>query len=114
MFSQWEVDKVRVMVTGSSGFIGQHVSKLLYEEGHNVILLDSVLRAPQGDQYICADITQSLDPIPDLDAVIHLAAMANPRDCDANPSKAFDVNVNGTHQVLKMALESGAKKVEIW
>ncbi|MEK7113064.1 MAG: NAD(P)-dependent oxidoreductase, partial [Patescibacteria group bacterium] len=63
------------------------------------------------NEFIVADITRPLAPIPGLDAVIHLAAIANPRECDANPSKAFDVNVNGTHQVLKMALASGAKKV---
>ena len=50
------------------------------------------------------------DKIEGLDAVIHLAALSHPRDCDDNPSKAFDVNVNGTHQDLRLALASGAKK----
>lgn len=102
---------MRVMVTGAAGFIGQHVCKLLGAEGHEVISLDNSAVVYLNPNLTWADITQPLDPILDLDAVIHLAAMANPRECDANPGKAFDTNVNGTHQVLKMALESGARKV---
>jgi len=98
---------MRVLVTGASGFIGQHVMRALGEAGHDTIGLDIV-----GNALIYpADITKCIHPFPGLDAVIHLAAMANPRECDANPARAFTVNVNGTHQVLKMALESGAKKV---
>lgn len=92
---------MRVLVTGNKGFIGGYITHALQEAGHEVIGID----LPE------VDITQPLKPIPDLDAVIHLAAVSHPRDCDNNPNKAFDVNVNGTHQVLKMALESGAKKV---
>ncbi len=101
---------MKVLVTGAAGFIGRHVSKLLETEGHDVIRLDSICPPDVFIDYQ-SDITKPLGPIPDLDAVIHLAAMANPRECDVDPGKAFDVNVNGTHQVLKMALESGAKKV---
>jgi len=104
---------MRVLVTGAAGFIGQHVSQLLNERGHSVLALD--FRIPLipliwWDKVFKVDITEPIPAIPDLDAVIHLAAMANPRDCDAHPDQAFNANVNGTHQVLKMALESGAKK----
>jgi len=100
---------MRVLVTGAAGFIGQHVLKALEQGGHEAIGLD--VTQPVRPPWVYADITQSLQAIPGLDAVIHLAALANPRECDANPAKAFNVNVNGTQQVLKMALESDAKKV---
>lgn len=96
---------MRVMVTGSAGFIGKHVVKALTEAGHRVIPLDI------GIPWVQADITQPLPRIPDVDAVIHLAALSHPRQCDDNPGKAFDINIQGTHNVLKMALASGAKKV---
>ena len=103
---------MRVCVTGASGFIGQHVAKALCEAGHYVIGLDQILAVPGTcPEWRLVDITYPLEKIPGLDAVIHLAALANPRECDADPAKAFNINVNGTHQVLKIALESGAKKV---
>lgn len=104
---------MRVCVTGASGFIGRHVLRAIDKAGHIAIPLDVCVPWDDdtGSIWMESDITTPLDAIPGLDAVIHLAAVANPRDCDTDPTKAFDVNVNGTHQVLKMAWESGAKHV---
>lgn len=107
---------MRVMITGAAGFIGQHVVKALLDAGHEPIGLDV---RPCSDQYvtnhrvawITVNIGASLEPIPNLDAVIHLAGIAAPNECDKDPTRAFDINVNGTNQVLKMALASGARKV---
>ena len=102
---------MKVCVTGAAGFLGRHVCAALEAHGHEVIGLDishpaSTVRFP----WLVRDITHPLPPVP-VDAVIHLAAVANPRESDLNPTKAFGVNVNGTYQVLKMTLESGARKV---
>lgn len=99
---------MKVLVTGAHGFIGKHATTLLKGAGHDVITLDMPHYASMD---LAVDITKPLAPIPNLEAVIHLAAVSHPRDCDDAPGRAFDVNVNGTHQVLKMALESGAKRV---
>jgi UDP-glucose 4-epimerase len=96
---------MKVLVTGAAGFLGKHVCELLMKEGHTAIGLDLT------DATLIGDITdnRSWQPQP-VDAVIHLAAIAAPRTCTDNPALAFNVNVQGTHQVLKWALESGAKK----
>ncbi len=103
---------MRILVTGAAGFIGQHVCNALNRAKHDVIGLDKCEQPVDiSMRWIENDITQPLANIPaELDAVIHLAAVANPRECDTDPTKAFDVNVNGTLQVLRMALASGAKK----
>lgn len=98
---------MRVLVTGAAGFIGKRVVKALKEAGHRPITLDTVDYLSVVD--LALDIRQPLPKI-NMDAVIHLAALSHPRQCDDEPANAFSTNVNGTHQVLKMALAGGAKK----
>ena len=108
---------MKVLVTGAAGFLGRHICKSLNNAGHTVIGLDVSgpprevfsTRADICNEWINADITKVL-PLMKLDAIVHLAAMAAPNLCAANPSLAFDVNAQGTSQVLRLALESGAKK----
>ncbi len=99
---------MRVCVTGAAGFIGQHVCKVLKAERHEVVGLDLV-KPENVTEWVCADIEKVL-PAGKYDAVIHLAAMANPRACEGNPGKALSVNVGGTWNALNMATASGARK----
>jgi len=103
---------MRILVTGAAGFLGQHVVRGLRNNGHTIWGIDEMPGFPC--EGVTADITKPLElkgtVQKKFDAVIHLAAIASPNVCDADPSQAFNVNVNGTHQVLKLALETGAKK----
>ena len=99
---------MRVLITGSNGFIGRYVVKALRESGHEVVTLD--LPASGAAVDMALDITQPLPKVDGLDAVIHLAGLSHPRQCDDNPGAAFAVNVAGTSNVLRMAQESGARK----
>ena len=93
---------MRVLLTGSEGFIGKHVRRALSAAGHSVVPLDITLGV---------DITKPMGAVAGIDAVIHLAAMASPNECLSNPAMAYGVNVHGTSNVLDMAVRSGAKKV---
>jgi len=43
------------------------------------------------------------------DVVVHLAAMTGLKLCEENPDKTFQVNVNGTFNVIKSCVEAGTK-----
>ena len=92
---------MRVLVTGSNGFIGRHLVKALEQSGHTVLGWDLPHQ----------DITQPFGTVEPVDAVVHLAAIGSPPLCDRDPAAAFGVNVQGTHNVLKLAVAAGAKRL---
>ena len=81
---------VRVLVTGAAGFIGSHLSQLLLEIGHNVVVVDNLstgtisnitgfLDSPNF-KFIELDICNNkllADVFVDIDWVFHLAALAD-------------------------------------
>lgn len=109
-----------VLVTGGAGFIGAQLCERLLKGGYNVINIDNfndyydpqikwqnVDTAIQHSKYqLCeGDIRDKafLDEVikshhPEL--VVHLAAMAGVQQSLQNPSLYYDVNVNGTLQLL--------------
>ena len=113
---------MKVLVTGAAGFIGSHIVPRLVSEGMDVTCIDTPEGYAAGRlkgierkvHLITADITQPslFDAVSEpLDTVLHLAALASPILCDQNPPLAFLLNVNGTHNVLKLALKCRAEKV---
>lgn len=96
---------MRVLVTGAAGFIGRPLVKALEAAGHTVLGWD----LPNEDITRPFLYPDGSSPVP-LDALIHLAAIASPPLCDKNPALAFQVNVQATHNVLKLAVASGAKR----
>jgi len=114
--------KERVLVTGAAGFIGSHLLPKLIEEGYDVIALD----VPEARDKVKGEVLQIDADICDgqlmmntgkglsklnIDAVIHLAAIAAPRVAEKKPEETFRINVYGTLNVLRMAKEAKVKRV---
>ncbi len=111
---------MKFLITGIGGFIGTNLALALSRSGAEVVGIDvpkslerTELKSASNIELAVADIRDysSLIKLGDkFDCIIHLAALAAPKQCDENPSLAFDVNVHGTHNVLKFALNSGASR----
>jgi nucleoside-diphosphate-sugar epimerase len=103
---------MRVLVTGSAGFIGRSLCKKLLEEGCEVYGLDMV-ETPIKHKFfksLVGDITDSRYIDPDygasewwkeIDFVFHLAAMANVDEVREKRYKAFQVNLLGTFYIVE-------------
>ena len=91
----------KVLITGVSGYIGSHLSKLLSSE-YEVHGLDiDEPQAPLHEFYRC-DITRQF-AIPgdvEYDAVIHLAALVRVGESEQIPIKYYITNLNGTMNVI--------------
>jgi len=100
---------MRVMVTGSHGFIGKNLIKFLSKKGHKTVGVDLKKRI---NQYRAFDITT---PLPEfvwkgLDAVVHLAAISDIQTAEKDVSKTMEVNLEGTINIMKDAERTGVKR----
>jgi len=115
---------MKVLLTGGAGFIGSHLAERLLAEGHAVVALDNfdpfygrsikernlaASRDHDGFRLVEGDIrdVEALAALPDVDTVVHLAALAGVRPSIERPSEYHDVNVNGTVALLEFARSRG-------
>jgi UDP-glucose 4-epimerase len=111
---------VRALVTGGAGFIGSHITDALIDAGHTVTVIDDLTRGRReqvntGATFVELDITMAAlgaavaDAHPDV--VFHAAAQIDVRESVRNPLHDAEVNVVGTVNVLRAAVDAGARRV---
>ena len=99
---------MRVLVTGSEGFIGKRLVPELHVKGHEVTRWDRTLDpklmdlvSPQGLRYALSA----------CDAVVHLAANADVRGGWSDPTKDLHVNVVATHNLLEAMRKTETRRL---
>ncbi|MGT2434906.1 NAD-dependent epimerase/dehydratase family protein [Bradyrhizobium betae] len=105
---------MKVLVTGSSGFIGQAVARRLNAEGHDVAGLDN--RPGTGTGYVCdvLDAKRLGAALQDYaaDAVVHLAARI---DLDEKTDLAgYAANIEGVQNLIAAIANTPSVKRAIW
>jgi NADH dehydrogenase len=105
-----------ILVTGASGFVGQHVLERLAAEGRPLRAMvreRSSARIPGGAQVVGADLTRP-DGLPEvvhgIDTIVHCAAITADRK---EPRRgAYDaVNRVGTEHLVQAAREAGVRRL---
>lgn len=101
---------MKIIVTGSSGFVGSNTIKALKEKGYKVFNFDLV----NGEGGFVWDIRnrfQLAEVIEEGDKVLHLAAIARFAEADKDPKLAFETNVLGTKNVAEICKEKGVERL---
>src|SRR5580704_17584886 len=109
---------MRVLITGGAGFIGSHLSDLFLSKGHSVVAMDNLLTGDLRNiehlftnshfQFIKQDVTNFIHVPGPVDAVLHFASPASPRDYLEFPIPTLKVGALGTHKALGLAKEKKA------
>lgn len=109
----------RVVVTGGAGFLGSHLCDALVDRGDEVLALDSLLTGSLDNvahlqeraafSFRRHDVCQPYAVEGPVDAVMHLASPASPRDYLDHPIETLDVGSIGTRNGLELAKDKGAK-----
>jgi len=114
---------MKILVTGGAGFIGKHLIKSLLENNNIITIFDNFSNSTKksveylikkGVKIIEGDIINSeeiLDASKNQDIVIHLAAKISVIKSIKNPLETFEVNVNGTTNVLIACEKNNIKKL---
>jgi GDP-4-dehydro-6-deoxy-D-mannose reductase len=112
---------MRVLVTGASGFVGGHLIEHLLERGDAVEGLSHSGRWPESLRHLGGRVPLrplDLAGVPEAEfagmirearpeAIVHLAAQANPQKSVADPRATWALNLGGTLNLLESVKASG-------
>ncbi|ABF44083.1 NAD-dependent epimerase/dehydratase (plasmid) [Deinococcus geothermalis DSM 11300] len=109
---------MKVLLTGSAGFVGSHLAERLLRAGHHVTGVDNylsgqrrnteLLRAHPHFRFVEADVSAGLPVDGSFDAVLHFASPASPPHYQQHPVETLMVGAQGTQHALELARRCGA------
>lgn len=115
-----------ILVTGGAGFIGRWLVKRLLEKDEKIRVLDNFSNGSEQNilefrdipnfQLIKGDIRNKKlikETFRDIDICIHSAAAINVQESIIDPLRYYDVNVNGSYNILEEARKNDSKLVLI-
>jgi len=107
------------VVSGGAGFLGSHLCQALLARGDQVLCMDNLVTGSEsnlaeligreGFTFLRHDVSRRVSVDGPVDAVMHLASPASPRDFPEIPIKILKAGSLGTHNLLGLAKVKGAR-----
>ncbi|MEZ5320818.1 MAG: UDP-glucuronic acid decarboxylase family protein [Microthrixaceae bacterium] len=110
---------MRVVLTGGAGFLAYHLAERFLDRGDRVVAVDNLVTGSRanvddlahrsGFEFVEADVSEPFDVDGPVDAVMHFASPASPRDYLALPIETLRVGSEGTRHALELARRHDAR-----
>jgi len=110
---------LRILVTGGCGFIGSNLVRYLANKDCEVLVVDDLSTGCRENlegtsaKIFLQDVREPMYArnLEKIDAVVHLAAVADLIKASENPKRTWKINVNGTLNMLEFCRENRVKKL---
>jgi len=110
---------VRVVVTGAAGFLGSHICDQLLARGDEVVAIDNLVTGRLDNlahlfgradfTFLRHNVSTYVHVPGAVDAVLHFASPASPKDYLELPIQTLKVGSLGTHNLLGLAKDKKAR-----
>ena len=110
---------LRTLVAGGAGFLGSALVKRLFEDGHEVTVIDNLHTGNlrnissfinnRSIKFVHADVENKIDINGEFDGIFNLACPASPLHYQKDPVKTLRTNVLGAVNILDFARNKSAR-----
>ncbi|MBD0261514.1 MAG: SDR family oxidoreductase [Tolypothrix sp. Co-bin9] len=110
---------MKILVTGTEGYLGSLLPPLLIERGHEVIGVDTGFYKV-GWLYNGTEVTAktlnkdirniSAEDLQGVEAIVHMAELSNDPTGQLSPTITYDINHKGSVRLAKLAKEAGVRR----
>jgi nucleoside-diphosphate-sugar epimerase len=97
------------LITGGEGFIGRNIKQYLINNGCNAITMDIEGKPDYRISVTDFDDLMGIDKA--IDGIFHLAATTSPPQFEDDPIGGFQVNADGTLNILEFAKRKNIRRV---
>jgi nucleoside-diphosphate-sugar epimerase len=110
---------MRILVTGTEGYLGHVLAPTLLDAGHDVIGVDTGFYreaqlyrgVDQQARTLFKDIRAlTLDDLEGVDAVVHMAELSNDPVGELSPTITYDINHKGSVHLASLAKQAGVRR----
>jgi nucleoside-diphosphate-sugar epimerase len=107
---------MKILITGGCGFVGTVLTEQLLHDGHQITVVDTQWFGnhlkPHPKLMVLKQDSRDVDSIPlkGVEAIIHLANIANDPGVEMNPTLSWEVNVLASQQLADRAVRAGVKQ----
>ena len=107
---------MNILLTGACGYVGSSLTPYLLSKGHNINAIDIQWFGNYLDEHPNLKLQKKdireveESDFTDIDAVIHLANIANDPGVELNPTLSWEVNVLATQHLADLANRNGIRQ----